>query len=191
MSRTRVKVAAAIIALAAIVAAAFLLIGSRAGWYLIISDGTSGEELARYPLQAGEQFAVGFIHSVNLRPLIDVYEISEDHKIYAEETIYYQFGAGVQTEVNAGETMTLGEDGAIIVGNIHQYFETFTCSVGMVSDRTLMLGDIHPDYEMIKEQVGVFTDQLEQQVGDVRIISLSNLCGRKSIVSFSYEYRLF
>ena len=33
--------------------------------------------------------------------------------MYAEETIYYQFGAGVQTEVGEGETMTLGEDGAI------------------------------------------------------------------------------
>ena len=65
--------------------------------------------------------------------------------MYAEETIYYQFGAGVQTEVGEGETMTLGEDGAIIVGNIHQGFEKFTCSVGMVSDRTLMLGDIHPE----------------------------------------------
>ena len=111
--------------------------------------------------------------------------------MYAEETIYYQFGAGVQTEVGSGETMTLGEDGAIIVGNIHQEFEQFTCSVGMVSDRTLMLGDIHPDYPEIKPLVGVFTDQLEQQVGDVKIISLSNLCGRRSIVSFQYEHRLF
>lgn len=142
-------------------------------------------------MEPGEQFAVGFIHSVNLRPLIDVYEVSEDGRMYAEETIYYQFGAGVQTEVGEGETMTLGEDGAIIVSNIHQGFETFTCSVGMVSDRTLMLGDIHPDYPAIKPLVGVFTDQLEQQVGDVKIISLSNLCGRRSIVSFRYEHRLF
>ena len=157
-------------------AAAILFLASNAGWYLVVSDGKSGEELASYPLEPGEQFAVGFIHSVNLRPLIDVYEVSEDGRMYAEETIYYQFGAGVQTEVGEGETMTLGEDGAIIVGNIHQGFETFTCSV---------------DYPAIKPLVGVFTDQLEQQVGDVKIISLSNLCGRRSIVSFRYEHRLF
>lgn len=155
-----------------------------------MSDGRTGRELARYPLEAGEQFAVGFIHSVNLRPLIDVYQISDDHRIYAEETIYYQFGAGVQTELNPGETMSYGEDGAIIVGNIHKEFESFTCSVGMVSDRTLMLGDIHPDYPQIKPLVGVFTDRLEQTVGDVTVISLSDLCGRESIVSFRYEYRL-
>lgn len=111
--------------------------------------------------------------------------------MYAEETIYYQFGAGVQTETGEGETMTLGEDGAIIVGNIHKPFEVFHCSVGMVSDRTLLLGDIHPDYDEIQKTVGVFTDQLVQQVGDVQIISLSNLCGRGSIVSFTYEHRLF
>ena len=110
-------------------AAAILFLASNAGWYLVVSDGKSGEELASYPLEPGEQFAVGFIHSVNLRPLIDVYEVSEDGRMYAEETIYYQFGAGVQTEVGEGETMTLGEDGAIIVGNIHQGFEKFTCSV--------------------------------------------------------------
>mgnify|MGYP003375993642 CR=1 FL=1 len=153
-------------------AAAILFLASNAGWYLVVSDGKSGEELASYPLEPGEQFAVGFIHSVNLRPLIDVYEVSEDGRMYAEETIYYQFGAGVQTEVGEG-------------------LETFPCSVGMVSDRTLMLGDIHPDYPAIKPLVGVFTDQLEQQVGDVKIISLSNLCGRRSIVSFRYEHRLF
>ena len=147
------------VALGAMAAAAILFLASNAGWYLVVSDGKSGEELASYPLEPGEQFAVGFIHSVNLRPLIDVYEVSED--------------------------------GAIIVGNIHQGFEKFTCSVGMVSDRTLMLGDIHPDYPAIKPLVGVFTDQLEQQVGDVKIISLSNLCGRRSIVSFQYEHRLF
>lgn len=179
------------VALGAMAAAAILFLASNAGWYLVVSDGKSGEELASYPLEPGEQFAVGFIHSVNLRPLIDVYEVSEDGRMYAEETIYYQFGAGVQTEVGEGGTMTLGEDGAIIVGNIHQGFEKFTCSVGMVSDRTLMLGDIHPDYPAIKPLVGVFTDQLEQQVGDVKIISLSNLCGRRSIVSFQYEHRLF
>ena len=92
-------------------AAAILFLASNAGWYLVVSDGKSGEELASYPLEPGEQFAVGFIHSVNLRPLIDVYEVSEDGRMYAEETIYYQFGAGVQTEVGEGETMTLGEDG--------------------------------------------------------------------------------
>ena len=83
-------------------AAAILFLASNAGWYLVVSDGKSGEELASYPLEPGEQFAVGFIHSVNLRPLIDVYEVSEDGRMYAEETIYYQFGAGVQTEVGEG-----------------------------------------------------------------------------------------
>lgn len=163
----------------------------RAGWYLIVTDVRSGQEAARFPLEAGDQFAVGFIHSVNLRPLVDVYQISEDHQIYAEETIYYQFGAGVQTQVNAGETMTLGEDGAIVVSGIHQLLSSFTCSVGVVSDRTLLLGDIHPEYDTLKEKIGVFTDQTIQQVGDVQVVSLSSLVGREGLVSFHYEYRWF
>ena len=42
-----------------------------------------------------------------------------------------------------------------------------------------MLGDIHPDYPAIKPLVGVFTDQLEQQVGDVKIISSEQFVWKK------------
>ena len=45
--------------------------------------------------------------------------------------------------------------------------------------------------ELPKSSVSQRISQLEQQVGDVKIISLSNLCGRRSIVSFRYEHRLF
>ena len=89
-------------------AAAILFLASNAGWYLVVSDGKSGEELASYPLEPGEQFAVGFIHSVNLRPLIDVYEVSEDGRMYAEETIYYPLAAGVRSAAAAEENKTQG-----------------------------------------------------------------------------------
>ena len=38
-------------------------------------------------MQEGDCFGVGFIHSVNKSPLIDVYYI-KDKQIYVEETIY-------------------------------------------------------------------------------------------------------
>ena len=178
-------------AIIAVIAAALLILSQRSGWYLVVTDARTGQEAARYPLEAGDQFAVGFIHSVNLRPLVDVYQISDDHQMYAEETIYNQFGAGVQTQVNEGETMTIGSDNAIVVGSIHQLFEEFTCSVGVVSDRTLMLGDIHPEYDVLKDLIGVFPEDAVQQVGDVQVVSLSALVGREGLASFRYEYRWF
>ena len=101
--------AAAIIA--AIIAAA-LFTTSQGGWYLIIRDAHSGAEYGRWPVEPGEQIGLGFIHSVNLYPLLDVFTVGEDGILYAETTIYYQFGAGVQTELNQGETFSVGEDGA-------------------------------------------------------------------------------
>lgn len=186
MNQKRSIAAAAAIALIAIAAAALLI---RPGWYLVIRDVETGETIARSQVREGDQFAVGFIHSVNMNPYVDVYQIGDDHLIYAEETIYYFFGAGVQTELNEGETMTFGEDGAIIVGNIHKAFEKINYSIGMYSDDTLMLGDIHPVYSELKDRIGVFTDE-EVQVGDVRVISLSALCGRRSLVSFTCEFSL-
>ena len=38
---------------------------------------------------------------------------------------------------------------------------------------------------------GIGLTYLVGAVGGVKIISLSNLCGRRSIVSFQYEHRLF
>ena len=55
-----------------------------------------------------------FIHSVNQYPLTDVYQI-RDHKIYVVRTIYNNFGAGVQTELEDGQTLTYDENGEMVI----------------------------------------------------------------------------
>ena len=132
--------------------------------YLVLRDGATGEEFARYPLQEGESFSVQFVHSVNKSPVVDVYRV-EDGSIYVEETIYYHFGAGVQTELNAGETLTYGEDGSMVIGNIHKQIPDLRYFVGTVSDHVLT---VHGEE-----------------------ISLRDLCGRNSNVAFSYEFHRF
>ena len=77
--------AAAIIA--AIIAAP-LFTTSQRGWYLTIRDAHSGAEYGRWPVEPGEQIGLGFIHSVNLYPLLDVFTVGEDGILYAETTIY-------------------------------------------------------------------------------------------------------
>ena len=138
---------------------------------------------------------MGFIHSVHKNPLIDCYQIQE-HKIYVEQTYYYSFGAGVQSQLNEGESMTLGEDGSIVVSNIHKDFETIPLQyiVGSRSDHTLILGDIREDYDQGRDLVGVFPEDGMEEVtleSGIRVISLSALFGRSSVVSIGYEYRLF
>jgi len=154
-----VKVAAAIII--AIIAAAFLLTPHH---FLTLRNRDTREIYARYPLSEGERFSIGFKHSINLSPVIDIYEI-EDGNIYVEETIYYHFGAGVQTQLNEGETLTYGEDGSMIVGNIHQLRNNVGYIVGTVYDHILTVNG--------------------------QEISLRDLCGRNSAVRFNYEFMLF
>ena len=157
----------AILAAAAItllaVAAAFL-VWSRSGWYLTLRD-TNGELYARYPIQNGEWFSVEFIHSVNKSPLTDCYHI-QDHQIYVEKTIYYGFGAGVQTEIEPGQELTYGDDESMIVTGFHKRMDHLQYIVGTVSDHWLV-------------------------VNDGQQISLRDLCGKNAVVSFRCEHFWF
>ena len=157
----RVKVVAAII----LIIAATLFIGVfRPGHYLTVTDCDTGERYARYPMGEGDRFSIEFKHSVNLSPVIDIYEI-RDGDIYVEETVYYHFGAGVQTQLNEGETLTYGEDGSMIVGNIHQLRNNVRYIVGTLYDHLLTVGD--------------------------ESVNLSRLCGKNTKVCFNYEFLWF
>lgn len=149
-------------ALALIAAVTFLLVAffASAGHELVLRSGKTGEVFARYPMSEGDTFCVTFIHSVNQKPYTDMYRI-EDGKIYAEETRFAEFGAGVETELNKGETLSTGKNGEIVISNIHTEMKHLSYIVGTVSDHVLTVGE--------KE------------------ISLRNLCGRNATVVFTYE----
>lgn len=144
-----------------IIAAALFISPHR---FLTVRDRDSREVYARYPLSEGGRFSVTFKHSVNLSPVTDVYVI-EGGDIYVEETVYYHFGAGVQTQLNEGETLTYGEDGSMIVGNIHQLRNNVGYIVGTVYDHVLQVNG--------------------------QEISLRDLCGKNTAIRFNYEFQLF
>lgn len=131
---------------------------------LTLSNLDSGEVYAQYPIEEGATFSVGFIHSVNKSPLIDCYLV-QGTDIYVDHTIYYGFGAGVQTELNAGETLTYTDDGAMVIGNIHKKIPQLIYCVGVVSDHTFSLNNGAE-------------------------ISLRDLCGRSSMVEFTVKETL-
>lgn len=150
----------AAIMVAIIAAVVTFALGSRD--YLVLRNGDTGEEYARFRVAEGDEFSVMFIHSVNQYPLTDVYQI-KDHKIYVIRTIYNNFGAGVQTEIEEGQTLEYGENGEMIVSGFNREMPYLSYIVGTVSDHTLT---IHG-----KE------------------ISLRDLCGRNSKVEFSCEHK--
>ena len=162
MTRSKVKfMAAAIVSLA--VAAAFLL--SHMGTYLVLSNGNTGEEYARYRMSQEEEFSITFIHSVNATPVTDVYTVDEEGDIWLRKTIYYDFGAGVPFDLNEGESLSYDENGAMGISGIDREIPKFLIFVGTVSDHTLSLNGEE--------------------------ISLRDLCGRNAKVRITHEFRWF
>ena len=149
-------------AIMVVVIAAILALALKSGDYLVLRNGDTDEEFARFRVSEGDEFSVRFIHSVNQYPLTDVYEI-RDHQIYVVCTIYNNFGAGVQTEIEEGQTMEINENGEMVVSGFNQEMPWLSYIVGTVSDHILTIHDEE--------------------------ISLRELCGRNSKVKFSCEHR--
>ena len=147
-------------AIMVVVIAAILTFTFRSGKDLVLRNGDTNEEIARFRVSEGDEFSVTFIHSVNQYPLTDVYEI-RDGKIYVVRTIYNNFGAGVQTEIEDGQTLEINENGEMVVSGFNMEMPWLSYIVGTVSDHTLTL---HGEE-----------------------ISLRELCGRNTKVAFSVE----
>ena len=160
MNKYKLRVAAAAIVCLAI--AAVFVFGRPKG-YLVLSNGNTGEEYARYRLDQGETFSITFIHSVNKSPVTDCYDVAEDGGIWLRRTIYYDFGAGVPFDLNEVESLEYAEDGAMVITGIDREIPDFLIFVGTVSDHTLRIGGEE--------------------------ISLRDLCGRSAKVRIRYEER--
>ena len=124
---------------------------------LILKNGDTGEVIKAFPVKDGEEFSVTFVHSVNQSPVTDVYQIRSDG-IYVVRTIYYAFGAGVQTELEEGQTLEYGRDGSMMVSGFHRRMDHLSYIVGTVSDHMLQI--------------------------DGEVLSLRKLCGRNTTVQF-------
>lgn len=131
---------------------------------LILKNGDTGQPLAVYRIEEGTEFSVTFIHSVNNSPVTDVYEI-RNGRIYVVRTIYYSFGAGVQTEIEEGQTLEYGEDGSMIISGFDRPVNKLSYIVGTVSDHILEING--------------------------EAISLRELCGRNTTVHFISGRRIF
>lgn len=140
--------------------AAIATLTLRGGDWLVLRNGDTKEEFARFRVSEGDEFSVTFIHSVNQYPLTDVYQI-RNHKIYVVRTIYNNFGAGVQTEIEPGQKLEYGENGEMIVSGFDREMPWLSYIVGTVSDHILTVNGEE--------------------------ISLRELCGRNSKVEFSCE----
>ncbi len=130
---------------------------------LLLKDGDSGRLLAAFPIQNGGEFSVTFVHSVNKTPVTDVYRV-RGRGIFVIRTVYYSFGAGVQSEIQDGQTLEYGEDGSMTVSGFDRRMDKLSYIVGTVSDHVLEIGG--------------------------RSVGLRGLCGQNTTVRFTVGRRL-
>ena len=160
----KIQTAAVILMIIAAASVLFLILRSGSEHFLVLTDMNTGKKIAEYPIKDNDRFSITFIHSVNKSPLTDIYEI-RNGDIYVVETHYHGFGAGVQTEIEEGQTLSYASDGTMIVSGFDKLIPSLSYFVGTVSDHVLK---IHG-----------------------REISLRELCGRNCKVRFSCENKLF
>ena len=147
----------AVIAFAVTAVAFFLISCDNSKDTLVIYDTETNATYTVFSVSEGTEFSVEFIHSVNKSPVIDVFRI-ENSTIIADRTIYSAFGAGVQTEIEEGQTLEYDEDGNMVVSGFDIVFPEVKYIVGTVSDHVLRI--------------------------EGESISLTELCGKNAHIAF-------
>ncbi len=137
-ARKKVAVVATIIMIIIVVTAIFNI--HDQSHYLIIKDGKNSNYITYYELQGDLEFSIAFKHSVNQSMVEDRYRIEKD-KIVVYQTIYYNFGAGVQTQLREGEILRKGEDGAMIIDNINRVIPELGYNISPVYDHILKVNN--------------------------------------------------
>ncbi len=74
---------------------------------LEVREQNTGKVLYMTPIAPGEQFEVGFVHSVERTPVREVFETGQDLSIYLVETVYESFGAGLPTMPDEQATLVV------------------------------------------------------------------------------------
>lgn len=126
---------------AVLIAAVILLISlTFSGTYLVLEDDETGEIYNIIPVKDLDEFEITFTHSVNKSPVTDIYQIRSGD-IYLTGNIYYNFGAGVPTEIYDGQSLTYGENGEMIISDMDTLMPHLVYVIGTVTDYYLSVND--------------------------------------------------
>jgi hypothetical protein len=126
---------------------------------LIIKDTDSGKVYGRLSLNEMDEFAIEFIHSVNMSPVHEIFTI-EKKMIRLSSVRFASFGAGMQSDLGEGQKLSYDGDFMVISG-YNTYFKELNYIVGTVSDHILFING--------------------------ETISLRDLCGRNAHISISLK----
>ena len=117
--------------------AVFFYLTNKAGNVLEIRDSKSHKVFGKWPLEENGEFAIEFIHSVNMSPVRENFFI-EGKKIRLLSVRFFSFGAGMQSDLEEGWTLEPDGDALVISGFTASWRE-LNYIVGTVSDHVLYI----------------------------------------------------
>lgn len=85
---------------------------------LELTDGDGMRRMERVVTKVGEPFSVQFIHSVELRPVVEYFTIDERGEIVLTGTRFQGFGAGLPTDGGDGTFFQQGD--AFVITGLHR-----------------------------------------------------------------------
>jgi hypothetical protein len=104
----------------------------------VIADQETGKKYGAWRIADGNEFSIEFVHSVNKTPVTETFMVSGDI-LQAVQVRFYGFGAGMQSDL--GEGQTLSRDGeALVITGFTQTYRELNYIVGTVSDHLLYIG---------------------------------------------------
>jgi hypothetical protein len=104
---------------------------------LEILDSSSRAVFGKWPLEEKGEFAIEFIHSVNMSPVRENFFI-EGKRIRLLSARFFSFGAGMQSDLEEGWTLERDGDALVITGYTTSWRE-LNYIVGTVSDHVLYI----------------------------------------------------
>ena len=156
-----VRVVKIMLAALAIAGAVFFIIRPdvEKGRTLRIRDAESGRVYAKKFLDETREFAIEFIHSVHQSPVRETFR-SENGMIRPVSVRFASFGAGMQSDLEEGQTLIRDGDALVITG--------FSAS-----------------YRALNYIVGTVSDHILYSNGET--ISLRELCGRNAHITIQIK----
>lgn len=93
-----------------------------ANYQLVIKEQRTNLEYLNVDVESGDKIEVHWIHSVELTPWVEVYEISDQMELKLIQTRFQSFGAGVPDSQIGTVTIV---DGYIVINDLEVYIERF------------------------------------------------------------------
>ena len=106
---------------------------------LVIRNSESGRLYGKWPLNETKEFAIEFTHSVHQSPVRETFRV-ENKRIYLVSVRFSSFGAGMQSDLEEGQTMVRDGDAMVITG-FSVSFQALNYIVGTLWDHLLFVND--------------------------------------------------